>query len=85
MRHQQAEPLFQSLPPLQAKELRLDLNAAPIDEVTTEYMDSNLPFDFIVENSLETEGLGEVPHEYSAGFISGLDDFSGFPAYTDVG
>ncbi|KAI9122384.1 hypothetical protein K1719_007073 [Acacia pycnantha] len=82
-RHQQVEPLFQSMPSLPAKD---DLNSLATDEaVIDDEMDCSLPFVLNEENSLETETLGMVPHDFVAGLISGLDDFSELPEYTDIG
>lgn len=80
MRPQQAEPFFRSVPPLQARDLRFDLTTSTMDD-----MDCNLPLGLNEENSLETESFGVIPHNYVDGLISGLDDCSEFPEYTDIG
>ncbi|XP_054803873.1 protein PHOTOPERIOD-INDEPENDENT EARLY FLOWERING 1 isoform X2 [Prosopis cineraria] len=85
MRHQRVEPLFQSMPSLEAKDLRIDLNSLAMDEAGADNMDCNLPFVLNEENSLETETFGMVPHDFVAGLISGLDDCSELPEYTDIG
>ncbi|KAI4348769.1 hypothetical protein L6164_009450 [Bauhinia variegata] len=83
IRHQQAEQIFQSVQPLQANDLRFDLNA--MDEVGADDVNSNLPFDLNAELPSETESFVVVPHNYSPGLISGLDDCTVFPEYTDIG
>lgn len=80
--HQQAEPLFQSMPPL--TDLRFDLTASTMDVVGIDDMSINLPLGLNFEDSLETESSGVVPHDYIDGLISGLDDCTAFPEYTDI-
>lgn len=83
---QQVGPLFQSMPSLPAKDLRIDLNSLATEETVAYDMDCSLPFDLNEEkNSLETENLDMVSHEFVSGLMSGLDDYSEFSESTDIG
>lgn len=77
----QAEPLFPPMPLL--PELPLDLPSSSMNEFGFN-TDRNLPFDLNEESSLERENFGVIPHDYIAELISGLDDCTTFPEYTDV-
>lgn len=77
----QAEPLFPPMPLL--PELALDLPSSSMNEFGFN-TDRNLPFDLNEESSLERENFGVIPHDYIAELISGLDDCTTFPEYTDV-
>lgn len=81
MHHHQAEPLFQSMPSL--KDLTFDPALSTMDEFGSDVY-SNLPFDLNGESFLETENFGVVPHDYVDDLISGLDDCTAFPEYTDI-
>ncbi|MCH91626.1 protein PHOTOPERIOD-INDEPENDENT EARLY FLOWERING 1-like, partial [Trifolium medium] len=75
----QTGPLFPPMPSLQ--ELTLDLPSSTVDGFD---MESDFPFDLNGESSLERENFGVVPHDYIAELISGLDDCTTFPEYTDI-
>ncbi|GAU37535.1 hypothetical protein TSUD_21400 [Trifolium subterraneum] len=79
-RHQ-TEPLFPPMPSLQ--ELASDLSSSTVDKFGFD-TESDFPFDLNGESSLERENFGVVPHDYIAEFISGLDDCTTFPEYTDI-
>lgn len=79
--HHQARPLLESMPSL--KDLRFDMTSFSTGEFGID-MDSNLPFDLNGESSFETENFEVVPHGYVDGLISGLDDCTEFPEYTDI-
>ncbi|XP_045807406.1 protein PHOTOPERIOD-INDEPENDENT EARLY FLOWERING 1 isoform X2 [Trifolium pratense] len=79
-RHQTG-PLFPPMPSLQ--EPTLDLPSSTVDNFGFD-MESDFPFDLNGESSLEREDFGLVPHDYIAELISGLDDCTTFPEYTDI-
>ncbi|KAA8546716.1 hypothetical protein F0562_003147 [Nyssa sinensis] len=65
--------------------LRFDLAPPIIPDVGIYDFDGSFPFDMDKELSLESVSLDGVPHNYVPGFISGLDDCSSLPEFTDIG
>nr|XP_024935444.2 protein PHOTOPERIOD-INDEPENDENT EARLY FLOWERING 1 isoform X3 [Ziziphus jujuba var. spinosa] len=90
MRNVMAERVFHPLPvavPMD-HDLRFDLNSPIGKDVQIDDLKSTSQSDIDKEFSLETEdfkGLEVVPHSYVPGLISGLDDCSSLPEYTDIG
>ncbi|KAK6289543.1 hypothetical protein POUND7_001084 [Theobroma cacao] len=65
--------------------LRCDLTSVTNDSSWADVVDSDLCCSMDEALSLESEVYEVVPHSYIAGFISGLDDCSMLPEYTDIG
>ncbi|KAK7278828.1 hypothetical protein RJT34_23866 [Clitoria ternatea] len=82
MHHRQAESSFQSIQPL--NDLRFDPMSSITNGVGIDGLDINFPFDLNGDSSMEVESFGVIPHDYVAGLISGLDDCTGLPEYTDI-
>lgn len=82
-----AEPALQPLSTVSSRDpnLRFDLTPAIIqdgwmidrDSCSISFWDEELPGEFASFKS--------IPHDYDADLISGLDDFSLLPEYTDIG
>uniref|UniRef100_A0A5B7AQU5 DNA helicase n=1 Tax=Davidia involucrata TaxID=16924 RepID=A0A5B7AQU5_DAVIN len=65
--------------------LRFDLTPPIIGDVGIDDFGGSSPFDMDKDLSLELESFDVVPHHYVPGFISGLDDCSSLPEFTDIG
>ncbi|XP_031278129.1 protein PHOTOPERIOD-INDEPENDENT EARLY FLOWERING 1-like [Pistacia vera] len=82
------EPGFQPTPPVTTKDpnLRFDLTPAIIQESWSDYApDGNILSCMDKEFSLEMESLEMVSHDYYPDLLSGLEDCSILPEYTDIG
>ncbi|CAK7357000.1 unnamed protein product [Dovyalis caffra] len=77
------EPVFQPLSVLSCRDpnLRFDLPPVVIQDDKDEYSISCME----KELSVETGTYEAIPYNYDPGLISGLDDYSLLPEYTDIG
>ncbi|XVF28893.1 hypothetical protein REPUB_Repub15cG0072100 [Reevesia pubescens] len=82
-----AEQLFQPVATIALKDpnLRCDLTSVTNDGSWADAADCDFSSSMDKALSLEIEGFDVVPHNYIPGFISGLDDSSMLPDYTDIG
>ncbi|KAJ8767933.1 hypothetical protein K2173_020873 [Erythroxylum novogranatense] len=65
--------------------LRFDLALADIDNGWTDESDSVCIPCVDEEHPFAFQCSEPLPHDYVPGFVSGLEDFSSFPEYTDIG
>ena len=82
-----AEQVFQSVATIALNDpnLRCDLTPVTNDCSWVDGVHSDFYSSMDKVLSLELEGFDVVPHNYIPGFISGLDDCSVMPFYTDIG
>ncbi|GFY99811.1 SNF2 domain-containing protein [Actinidia rufa] len=64
--------------------MSFDLTPPVISDVGIDAFESSFPLD-MDEYWLDSQGFDLVPHDYVPGFISGLDDYSSLPKFTDIG
>ena len=64
--------------------MKFELTPPVISDVGIDAFENSFPFD-MDEFWLNSQGFDLVPHDYVHGFISGLDDYSSLPEFTDVG
>ena len=90
IRHDIADRVFPQLPAAASMDLdqRFDLNNSPIGNDQVDDFDST-SHSYIDEEFLPEmegfDGFEVVPHSYVPGVISGLDEFSSLPEFTDIG